>query len=185
MLTIFIVRGIIRYRGEYMNSYDLSLEKIRKQIINDPENTIYTEKKWLPIYDLNSKSKILIIGQAPGIKAQMTNTTWNDKSGDRLRKWLGVSREQFYNVDLFGLMPMDFYYPGKKTTGDLPPRKGFAEKWHPLILKELKEVKLIILIGLYSQRFYLKEGNKKTLTNTVKAYKEYLPKFFPISHPSP
>lgn len=168
-----------------MNTYDLSLNKIREQIMQDPQNKDYTKKDLIPIYEVNSRSKILIIGQAPGLKAQMSASTWNDKSGDRLREWLGVTRDEFYNPDFFGLVPIDFYFPGKGKTGDLPPRKGFAEKWHPLILKNLKEVQLIVLIGTYAQAFYLENKKKKTLTETVKSFKEYLPKYFPISHPSP
>lgn len=172
-------------RGDFMNKLDAALDDIRNQIIKDPKNKAYTNQNLMPIYQVNSRSKILIVGQAPGLKAQMSNTTWHDKSGDLLRLWLGVTCEQFYNVDLFGLIPMDFYFPGKGKTGDLPPRKGFAEKWHPLILSKLKNVKLIILIGAYSQKFYLKKEMKKTLTETVKAYPTYLPTYFPLSHPSP
>lgn len=168
-----------------MNQYDVALNQIRQQIMNDSENKEYTKKNLLPIYEVNSKSRILIIGQAPGLKAQLSKTIWNDLSGDRLREWLGVSKEQFYNVDLFGLIPIDFYYPGKSKTGDLPPRKEFAEKWHPLILENLKNVKLILLVGTYAQAFYLKDSRKKTLTETVKAYQEYLPMYLPLSHPSP
>ncbi len=168
-----------------MNPYDDALKKIKEKIIEDAQNKEYTKNNLMPIYEVNSRSKILVIGQAPGIKAQTSETTWKDKSGDRLRDWLGVSNEEFYNVDLFGLMPMDFYFPGKGKTGDLPPRKGFAEKWHPQILKNLRNVKLILLIGAYAQAFYLKDQMKTNLTETVKSFKEYLPIYFPLSHPSP
>lgn len=168
-----------------MQTHDKALDEIRKKIINDIQNEAYTKNGFIPIYSANSKSKIIIIGQAPGIKAQMNETTWNDKSGDRLRDWLGVSKEVFYNVDNFGLIPMDFYYPGKGQTGDLPPRKGFAEKWHPLILEHLKDVRLILLVGTYAQSFYLGKNMKGSLTKTVASYTEYLPLYFPLAHPSP
>ena len=80
---------------------------------------------------------------------------------------------------------MDFYFPGSEERGDLPPRKGFAEKWHPLILKEMPHISLIILIGQYAQEYYLKDQRKKTLTDTVHSFKDYLPKFLPLVHPSP
>lgn len=168
-----------------MNIYDNALNAIYNNIIDDSENMKYTKMGLLPIYSVNSKSRILIIGQAPGLKSQTNETTWNDLSGDLLRQWLGVTKDQFYNPDLFGLLPMDFYFPGKGKTGDLPPRKGFADKWHSKILPNLKHVKLILLIGSYAQKYYLKDKMKKNLTDTVKAYEEYLPLYFPLSHPSP
>lgn len=161
------------------------LKDIYNEIINDPMNEEFTKKDWVPIYSVSSKSKILIIGQAPGIKAQLNKTTWLDKSGDKLRDWLNVSKEEFYNTDIFGLLPMDFYFPGKGKSGDLPPRKEFYEKYHSKILKNISDVKLIILIGNYSQKYYLKEDYKKNLTNTVKNYEKYLPKYIPLPHPSP
>jgi len=162
-----------------------NLYKIYNEIINDPDNQEYTIKGWLPIYTLSNESKIVIIGQAPGIKAQESKIAWNDLSGNKLRDWLGVTREDFYETSKFALIPMDFYYPGQGKSGDLPPRRGFAEKWHSKILNELDSLQLIILIGQYSQNYYLKDKAKKNLTETVKAYKEYLPDYFPLAHPSP
>ena len=110
---------------------------------------------------------------------------WDDQSGKRLREWLGVTEDIFYNSGLIGIAPMDFYFPGHGKSGDLPPRKTFADKWHSLIIKHCTDVKLIILIGKYAQEYYLKDSRKLSLTRTVEAYKEYLPKYFPIVHPSP
>ncbi len=162
-----------------------NLEKINNQIIKDPLNEEFIKMGFLPLYKASPKSKILIIGQAPGIKAQESMVLFNDKSGDNLRNWLGVTKEEFYSDDNFSILPVDFFYPGKAKTGDKPPRMAFAEKWHPLILKELKNIKLIILVGSYASKFYLKDKMKKTLTLTLKSYKEYLPKYFPLVHPSP
>lgn len=168
-----------------MNKYDINLKKIYNDIINDQENIDYTNKGWQPLYNVTSKSKILIIGQAPGIKAQTKNKTWDDKSGDKLRTWLGVTKSEFFNPDIFGMLPMDFYYPGKGKTGDLPPRIEFAQKWHPKIISNLPNLKLIVLIGNYSQKYYLGDKYKRTLTETVKSFKEFIPNFFPLPHPSP
>lgn len=171
-----------------MNNYDVFQEKLNRiyeSIKSDIANKEYTNKGWNPLYRVSPKSQILIIGQAPGIKAQESDQTWNDLSGNRLRSWLGVDRKTFYNVDLFGLMPMDFYFPGKGKTGDLPPRKGVAQKWHPLILECLPNLKLIILIGQYAQKYYLKEGFINNSTETIKNYKSFLPLYFPLVHPSP
>ena len=138
-----------------------------------------------PIISVSKDSKILIIGQAPGQKVQDSGIPWDDQSGNELRRWLGVDKEQFYNTKLFGLMPMGFCYPGKSATGDLPPRPECAPLWHHQLLDKMKTVKLILLIGQYSQKFYLGNNIQPTLTETVKNYKEHLPKYLPLVHPSP
>ena len=138
-----------------------------------------------PIISVSKDSKILIIGQAPGQKVQDSGIPWDDQSGNELRRWLGVDKEQFYNTKLFGLMPMGFCYPGKSATGDLPPRPECAPLWHHRLLDKMKTVKLILLIGQYSQKFYLGNNFKPTLTENVKNYKEHLPKYLPLVHPSP
>lgn len=161
------------------------LKEIYNKIIEDPLNETLIKKGYLPLYQASENSKIVLIGQAPGIKAQESMTLFNDQSGDILRDWLGVTKEEFYNKELFAILPIDFFYPGKAKTGDLPPRKSFAEKWHPEILKEFKNIKLIILIGSYANKFYLKDKMEKNLTETVRNYENYLPKYFPLVHPSP
>jgi uracil-DNA glycosylase len=110
---------------------------------------------------------------------------WDDASGRNLRKWLGVTEAQFYDTDLFGIVPMGFCYPGKGKSGDLPPRPECAPLWHNEIFNHLKEVQLTLLIGLYVQNYYLGNLKKKTLTETVKNYKAYLPEYLPLVHPSP
>jgi uracil-DNA glycosylase family 4 len=137
-----------------------------------------------PIISVHSKSKILIIGQAPGTKVQNSGIPWDDASGKELRRWLGVTNEQFYNTNLFGIMPMGFCFPGIGKSGDLPPRSECAPLWHQQVLKLLNEVKLIVLIGTYAQKYYLKEAFP-TLTENVKEYEKFLPNYFPLVHPSP
>lgn len=158
---------------------------IYQAIIDDPMNVEMKRKGYAPVYTASAKSRIAIVGQAPGRKAQSTMKPWNDASGILLRKWLGVTDEQFYDPDIFALIPMDFYYPGKGVHGDLPPRKGFAAKWHPLLLEHMPNVELIILIGAYSQKYYLGKNAKRNLTETVYTYSQYLPTYFPLVHPSP
>ena len=138
-----------------------------------------------PVVTASPKSKIAIIGQAPGSIVHRTGIPWDDKSGDRLRSWLNVEKEDFYNTELFALIPMGFCYPGKGQSGDLPPRPECAPKWHNPILSQMNDVELIILIGNYSQKYYLKDRVKRTLTETVENYQEYLPKYLPLPHPSP
>ena len=155
------------------------------QIMADPMNTDYTDRGWQPVYSASPHSRIVIVGQAPGRVAQESGKPWNDVSGQNLRRWLDVTEEQFYDPRLFALMPMDFYYPGKGKHGDLPPRREFAEKWHSRLLDQMTEVKLTILVGVYAQKFYLAGQAKRDLTETVASYGEYLPKYFPLVHPSP
>jgi uracil-DNA glycosylase len=138
-----------------------------------------------PIIRASKKAKVLIIGQAPGQKVQDSGIPWNDASGKELRKWLGVSNEQFYNTSLFAIMPMGMCFPGTGKSGDLPPRKECAIAWHEKVLKKMPNIKLTLLIGKYAQDYYLKENAKKNLTETVLHYKNYLPTYLPLPHPSP
>jgi len=138
-----------------------------------------------PVVQAHPESKIVIIGQAPGLKVHQSNIPWNDASGNQLRKWLGVSKEEFYDPEIFALIPMGFCYPGRGTSGDLPPRKECAPLWHLPLLTELKKAKLILLIGQYAQNYYLKGKRYKTLTENIKHYKDFLPGYFPLPHPSP
>lgn len=138
-----------------------------------------------PILSVHQKSKIVIIGQAPGIIVHKTGIPWDDKSGERLRQWLDVDESTFYDAEEIALIPMGFCYPGKGKTGDLPPRPECAPTWHDLLFEQMNKSKLVILIGTYAQAYYLKTAKKKTLTDTVKNYPEYLPDFFVLPHPSP
>ncbi|WP_349668389.1 uracil-DNA glycosylase family protein [Lacrimispora sp.] len=160
-------------------------EKIKQEIMADPMNESYTKMGISPIFKASADARIAIVGQAPGRKAEETQLFWNDLSGDRLREWLGVSREVFYHTSRIAQLPMDFYYPGKAKTGDAPPRKGFAEKWHPRLLEEMPDIEIIILIGSYSQKYYLNGKREKSLTETVRNFQNYLPEYFPLVHPSP
>lgn len=155
------------------------------EIVNDEMNKTYTQNGLKPIYAVSKNAGIVIIGQAPGLKVQNTGIMWNDVSGERLREWMGIDNDIFYTSGLISVIPMDFYYPGKGKSGDLPPRKGIAEKWHSRLLQEMPNVKLVILVGLYAQKYYLHLSYQDTLTQTVKSFKKYLPKYFPIVHPSP
>ena len=138
-----------------------------------------------PIIQASSQSKILIIGQAPGQKVQDSGIPWDDLSGNELRRWLGISKEQFYNPQLIALTPMGFCYPGKGTSGDLQPRPECAVLWHQQVLTLMPNIELTLLIGRYSQSYYLKQDAKSTLTETVQHYEIYLPKYLPLPHPSP
>ena len=139
-----------------------------------------------PIIQLGANARLLIIGQAPGAKVHASGIPWDDASGDRLRAWLGVTRDQFYDAKKIALMPMGFCYPGKGTSGDMPPRAECAPLWHDKILKRLPNIQLTLLIGQYAQERYLGSRRKATLTETVQAWRDYADDgFLPIVHPSP
>ena len=162
-----------------------TIEDITKAIIADPQNKAFTEQGINPLFAAPKNARINIVGQAPGLKTQQAGLYWKDKSGDRLREWLGVDEETFYQSGYFAVLPMDFYFPGHGKSGDLPPRKGFAEKWHQPILELLPDIELTILIGQYAQKYYLHQKGNVKLTETVQHYQDYLPDFFPLVHPSP
>lgn len=138
-----------------------------------------------PVVSASKNSKIVIIGQAPGTRVHKTGIPWNDPSGNQLRNWLGVTNEAFYDTNKFGIIPMGFCYPGKGKSGDLPPRPECAQKWHKPLFDKMKQVELVLLIGMYAQNYYLGNDAKKTLTETVANFKDYLPTYLPLPHPSP
>lgn len=162
----------------------MSLDEIINEIKNDPRNEEYTKRGIPPIFQINPNARILIIGQAPGRKVEESCIPFNDKSGEKLINWLGIDKETFYS-ERIAIMPMDFYYPGKGKTGDLPPRPFIANEYHKEILDLMSDIRLTILIGKYSTDYYLNGKAKKNLTETVRNFEEYLPEFFPIVHPSP
>jgi uracil-DNA glycosylase len=138
-----------------------------------------------PVVQLNEFSKIVIISQAPGRRVHQSGIPWSDASGLKLRAWMNVSDEIFYNPAFISILPMGFCYPGKGISGDLPPRPECAPLWHPEVFKYFKSKPLILLIGQYAQRYYLKKSFKGSLTETVRNYTKYLPVYFPLPHPSP
>jgi hypothetical protein len=167
-----------------MNNVTNNFTKIRDALISDERNSDYSKRGILPIYQVSEEAKILIIGQAPGAKVEENGIPFMDKSGEKLRDWMGVNEATFYSKRI-AIMPMDFYFPGRGKTGDLPPRKFIAEDYHEKMLALMPKIKLTILIGEYAIKYYLKDTKKENLTETVRCFQEYLPKYFPIVHPSP
>ncbi|WP_395321447.1 uracil-DNA glycosylase family protein [Levilactobacillus parabrevis] len=159
--------------------------QIFQAIQDDPQNQAFTEQGIQPLYHTESGAEILLVSQAPSRRAQASMTFWDDASGNRLRDWMGVTKDQFYHSGKIAVLPLDFYYPGKHAHGgDLPPRKGFADKWHAPLLELMPNIKLTLLIGQYAQKYYLPQ-RERTLTATVDHYQDYLPDYFPLVHPSP
>ncbi|WP_413532200.1 uracil-DNA glycosylase family protein [Empedobacter brevis] len=163
------------------NKFDNLLQEVRACKVCEPFLPLGAN----PIVQAHPESKIVIVGQAPGLRVHQTGIPWDDASGNELRKWLNVTTEEFYNPKFFALLPIGFCYPGKGKSGDLPPRKECAPLWHHRLLDEMKEVELILLIGQYAQKYYLKDNNHKNITENIIHFKDYLPHYFPLPHPSP
>jgi uracil-DNA glycosylase len=139
-----------------------------------------------PVLQAHTSARLRIVGQAPGRKVHETGIPWNDPSGDRLRNWLGLTPEQFYDPRKVAIIPMGFCYPGKAASGDKPPRPECAPRWHEKLNAYLPDIALTLLLGQYAQAYYLGDRRNATLGDTVKAWKEYLPLgYLPLAHPSP
>ncbi len=164
---------------------DPRIEEIRAAIAADADNWDFASRGWQPLFVADARARLLIVGHAPGVLAQQSGIAWGDKSGRNLMDWLGLDEKDFRDPGKVALIPMDFYYQGKGASGDLPPRKGFADKWHPRLLSLMPQLRLTVLAGGYAQGYYLAGRAKRNLTKTVRAYRDYLPAFFPIPHPSP
>ena len=164
---------------------DPKFKAIAAEIRKDPENASFTKRGIDPLFFAGADCRIMIVGQAPGRVAEESGIVWNDRSGDRLREWMGIDRDTFYSSGKLAIVPMDFYFPGTGKSGDLPPRKDFADKWHPRLLELMPDLKLTILVGSYATKRYLKLKSSASLTQVVKDYRDYLPEFFPLVHPSP
>ncbi len=138
-----------------------------------------------PVLRAAPSARLLIVGQAPGTKVHETGIPWNDRSGDRLRDWLGIDRDRFYDERRIAIIPMGFCYPGVDNSGgDRPPRPECAPLWHPRLLALLPHIELTLLVGGYAQARYLAGRRRATLTQTVGAFRDYLPGFIPLPHPS-
>ncbi|WP_105103901.1 uracil-DNA glycosylase family protein [Microbulbifer pacificus] len=142
-----------------------------------------------PVLSAGRSARLLIIGQAPGTRVHATGIPWNDPSGDRLRDWLQIDREIFYDESRIAIMPMGFCYPGRGKGGDLPPRPECAPTWHARLLAEMPNIQLTLLIGQYAQRYYLPRplfSKRGSISENVHHFADALPHgFFPLPHPSP
>ncbi len=138
-----------------------------------------------PTLRASTDARLLLVGQAPGTKVHATGIPWNDPSGDRLRQWLEIDRDLFYDETKIAIIPMGFCYPGKGKSGDLPPRPECAPLWHGRLLDELPKIRLVLLIGSYAQNYYLRSHSRKSLTETVETFSDCPEPYFPLPHPSP
>lgn len=136
-----------------------------------------------PVFRLSPTARLLIVGQAPGTKVHASGIPWDDRSGDRLRQWMAIDRDDFYNEARIAILPMGLCYPGRlKNGGDAPPRPDCAPLWHARLLDLLPGIELTLLVGSYAQARYI--GRKQTMTDTVQGFREHLPRYLPLPHPS-
>jgi len=163
-----------------MNKFEILLQDISRWTVWEKHLTQGVR----PILQVNPKAKILIAGQAPGRKAHQTGLPFDDASGDRLRTWMGVSKEVFYDSNKIAILPMSFCYPGTGKTGDLPPRTECEPAWHKPLLDHLANVKMTLVIGLFAQSYHFGKP-RSSLTERVKSWQMYWPKQVPLPHPSP
>jgi uracil-DNA glycosylase len=137
-----------------------------------------------PVFRAKRSARLLIVGQAPGRRVHETGLPWNDPSGDVLREWLALERDAFYDASRIAIVPAGLCYPGTVDGADLPPRPECAPRWQPKFRAALPEVRLTLLVGMYAQKYHLGSSRKSSLSETVRAYRDYLPAFFPLPHPS-
>ncbi len=138
-----------------------------------------------PVLRARPTARIAIVGQAPGTRVHESGIPWNDRSGDRLRDWLGLDSDRFYDDRVIAIVPIGFCYPGVDARGgDLPPRPECAPLWHDRVFAELPALDLVLLVGSYAQKRYLGKSARRTLSETVRAFADYGPRYLPTPHPS-
>lgn len=138
-----------------------------------------------PVLTAAATARILIVGQAPGARVHRTGVPWDDPSGERLRDWMGVSADVFYDESRIAIIPMGYCYPGRGKGGDLPPRPECAQLWLEPLLAKLPMIELTLLIGQHAQRHFLGKRRKASLAETTRAWAQYCPPYIPLPHPSP
>ncbi len=139
-----------------------------------------------PVLQVHPAARILVVGQAPGIRVHNSGIPFDDASGDRLRAWMGITRDVFYEPTLMAIVPMGFCYPGTGKSGDLPPRTECAPRWRQQVLEQLPHIALTLVIGQYAQAWHLpKSARNNTVTGTVEHWQEFAPGVIPLPHPSP
>ena len=167
-----------------MNSHQL-IEQVSKCVICEPHLPLGAR----PVIQFNPNARILIAGQAPGIKVHETGVPFNDTSGNRLREWLGLTRDEFYDANNIAILPMGFCYPGRGKSGDVPHPRPIGATTHEHRRRSnrviLPNIELTIVLGKYAQAYHLPETKKMPLTELVKSWREYWPNYLVLPHPSP
>jgi uracil-DNA glycosylase len=138
-----------------------------------------------PVLQAGATARILIVGQAPGARVHASGVPWDDASGERLRQWMGIDCRDFYDASRIAIIPMGYCYPGRGKGGDLPPRRECAQLWLDRLLAGLPRIELTLLVGLHAQRHFLTGRRRPTLSETLRQWQLYAPRYIPLPHPSP
>ena len=162
----------------------VSLVRVSREARACTECSVVLPFKPRPVFRVGKTARLLIVGQAPGRRVHETGIPWNDPSGEVLRAWLAMDREAFYDTARIAIVPVGLCYPGTVDGVDLPPCRECAPLWQPRFRAALPGIKLTLLVGSYAQAYYLKERRKESVGATVRSYREYLPSYFPLPHPS-
>jgi uracil-DNA glycosylase len=170
--------------GHYYKGVRVSLVRVSREAraCNFCEGQL--PQKPRPVFRVGKTARLLIVGQAPGRRVHETGIPWNDPSGEVLRAWLAIDREAFYDTSRIAIVPVGLCYPGTVDGVDLPPCRECAPLWQPRFRAALPDIRLTLLVGSYAQAYYLKQRRKESVGATVRAYREYLPDYFPLPHPS-
>jgi uracil-DNA glycosylase len=167
------------------NILDTIVSDVRKCTLCEPDLPLGAR----PVLQVDSQAKILIAGQAPGIRVHESGIPFTDPSGDRLRQWMDIDNDTFYDASKIAILPMGFCYPGTGKSGDLPPRPECAKTWRSEILTAMPNIELILVIGIYAQKWHMDEVKQKNLTETVRHWQDFCqgdwPERLPLPHPSP
>ncbi|NRF71301.1 uracil-DNA glycosylase family protein [Aquincola sp. S2] len=138
-----------------------------------------------PVLQAGATARILIVGQAPGAKVHASGVPWDDRSGERLRDWMGIGAETFYDSACVAIVPMGYCYPGRGASGDLPPRRECAQLWLDRLLAQMPRIELTLLVGRYAQAHFLRGAGYTSVTATTRGWRDHAPRFIPLPHPSP
>ena len=138
-----------------------------------------------PVLQAGASARILIVGQAPGARVHASGIPWDDRSGERVREWIGIDVQRFYDKSCMAIVPMGLCYPGRAASGDLPPRRECAPLWLDRLLSQLLRIELTLLVGAYAQAHFLRAGGHASVTATMRNWRMHLPHVIPLPHPSP
>lgn len=161
-----------------------NLDPLRQQIAACTVCAAHLPHGVRPVVRFSATARLVIIGQAPGTRVHESGVPWDDVSGARLREWIGLAPDVFYDRDRVAIVPMGFCYPGTGTSGDLPPRPECAPLWHDRIFAHLPSERVTLLVGSYAQARYLPQAKRLSLTERVRCYADFAPAYFPLPHPS-
>ena len=180
-----LLHTIMPHENLLLETIDPSLDALLTSVRGCRACELYLPLGPRPVLQAHAAARILIVGQAPGLRVHTTGIPWADPSGERLRGWMGVDKDTFYDASRIAIIPMGYCYPGRAKGGDIAPRPECAALWLHRLLAKLPDIQLTLLVGQYAQRHFLGNRRKRSLTETTRAWRDYSPGYIPLPHPSP